>query len=60
MANIDDLSEVTPLREVPRPPEHCGVPMRRMTGFTATGGTRPTYVCAKECGAQIKGEEVKA
>jgi len=54
-----DLQEVKSLREVPRPPEHCGVPMRRMTSATHEGMVT-VWVCSKDCGRQIREKAVKA
>ncbi len=47
------MQEVQPLREVPRVPIHCDVPMRKLAGIGHKGTPRTVWVCAKECGAQI-------
>ena len=50
------LTEVTPLREVPRPPQHCGQSMKRLSSPSPLGGVSSVWVCRKECGAQIREE----
>jgi hypothetical protein len=58
MSDEQPLKEVASMREVPRTPEHCGKPMRRLRGVaTATGVVNTVYVCARECGHQEKHDE---
>lgn len=51
---MSETQEVKRLTEPDRPPTHCGVPMRKLTGVV-NQGVATTYVCAKGCGAQQKG-----
>ncbi len=47
------MQEVKTFREVPRPPEHCGKPMRKMQNSSAVSGALITvYVC--DCGHQVR------
>ena len=57
--DVQGMQEVQPLREVPRPPECCGAPMRKLQGQAAAGGLATVWVCAKDCGRQVKGETVR-
>ncbi len=50
------LEEVKPLKEPMRGPEHCGKPMRKLSGI-GTVGVVTVYICAAECGHQLKVRE---
>jgi len=52
---MNDLRAVTPLREVPTVPVHCGRPMRKFSGVSL-GRVVFVYICAAECGHQEKVE----
>lgn len=55
---MSEMQEVKSLREVPRVPEHCGEPMRRMQNASPSTGTMLTvYVCG--CGHQTRLPEPK-
>lgn len=52
---MDDTSQaipVTPVREVPRNPECCGVAMRESV-IPGPLGPVTLFVCAKQCGRHI-------
>lgn len=53
----ENLKEVARVREVPRTPEHCGSPMRKMQNVSPSGALKTVYVCAKDCGAQVREPE---
>lgn len=47
------MEEVKTLREVPKVPECCGVAMRKMQDVSS-GKMLTVYVCAKQCGKQVR------
>ena len=48
------MQEVKSFREVPRVPECCGKPMRRVQNASpSTGEMLTVYVCAQNCGKQL-------
>lgn len=49
------MEEVKPLREVPQTPECCGVAMRKMQDVSS-GKMLTVYVCAKQCGRQVRAD----
>jgi len=53
----EQAQEVTKLQEVPRDPQHCGQPMKKLLVGTTTGNPRYQYACLK-CGAQQRGPDL--
>lgn len=51
--------EITDLKEVPRPREHCGKPMRRVIVGTMTREPRYQYICQNGDHQEL-GEKVDA
>ena len=47
------MEEVKTLREVPKTPMCCGVDMRKMQDVSS-GKMLTVYVCAKQCGKQVR------
>lgn len=57
---MDGLTEVQPLREVPRDPTCCDRPMTKMQNASpSTGKMITVYVCGK-CSAQLRAPEPNA
>lgn len=55
---MSEMQEVKSLREVPRVPEHCGEPMRKMQNASpSTGDMLTVYVC--KCGQQMRPSKPK-
>lgn len=51
-AATNTLTEVAPLREVPRAPECCDRPMRKLQSVSAATGSLITVWSCGSCGAQ--------
>ena len=49
---MEEQQEIKTLREVPREPMHCGVPMRKMSNVGVAGKLVIVHVCAAGCGFQ--------